>query len=126
MHVQVMDRHAGVLTHVEGEPVAALEQPLAVGDLLRHGDHARHGGAVPGVHVARVGDVLLRDDQDVDGRARVDVADREHQLVVVQLRHVHGARGHPAEQAVVAHLVTSPSCGCGCQPSLGHPLPPVA
>jgi hypothetical protein len=43
--------------------------------------------------------MFFGDDHEVDGRPRVDVPEREHLVVLVQLVHRRLARGHVAKQA---------------------------
>lgn len=103
MHVEMGNCHPTVLADVEGETEAASCHTLGFRERGGDGEHPGERRAMRIAQRARVGDVLLRQDQQVDGRARIDVTKREDQIVVMQLVDGDRAGGHPAEEAVVGH-----------------------
>src|SRR6266571_6852935 len=76
VHVQVEDRLSCVATHVEDHPVPRLYDPFGRRDLVGRLEHLDQNVPVGGLEVANVSDVPLRNNQDVNGSSRCDVAER--------------------------------------------------
>ena len=62
----------------------------------------QHFGMVP-LELARVVDVHFRDEETVDRRARVDIANRERVFVLGDLLDGDFSPVHPAEKAILLH-----------------------
>ena len=98
--MEVVDGHAGGFTDVEGEPVAGLVHALRAAHLASEGEEGGQGLGVARLDLAGVGDVFAGDDEDVHGRAGVDIADSEGVLVFGDPLDGDVARSHVAEEAV--------------------------
>lgn len=94
------DGHAGIITDVESQPVARLTDARNIGCFGGEGKHGSKCGAMFELEVAGPGDVLVRDDEQVDGGARVDIADGECLAVFDDLRDWDIPGGHAAEKAI--------------------------
>src|SRR5207237_9609400 len=78
--VQVVDALTAVLAGVDDGAVAGLGYPLLT--RYRHSQHHHAADEVRVVEIIQRPDVLFRDDQNVGGRLRIDVAEGEHLFVV--------------------------------------------
>src|SRR5690606_16720138 len=83
MQVDVEDRLPCVLTAVHYHPVAALGKAHFFRQLGGHPVQVAHQLAVVFCNVIDGCDGLLRDDQQVNRRLRVDVAERQAEIVFV-------------------------------------------
>ena len=98
--MEVVDGHTCGFTDVEGEPVAGLVHALLAANLAGEGEEGGKGLGVARLDLAGVGNVFAGDDEDVHGRARVDIADSEGVLVLGDPLDGDIPRGHVAEEAV--------------------------
>src|SRR5438067_5276872 len=103
VHVQVEDRLSCVATHVEDHPIPRLCDPFGRRDLDRRLEHLDQNVPVGGLEVANVSDVPLRNNQDVNGSSRCDVAERVDVLTIENRRARDLSRDDLAEQTVVGH-----------------------
>ena len=97
--MEVKDRLPTARSDVDHHTVI-LEPDLCSG-LGDEGQHARGLVAAEGGHVAERVDVVLGDDEDVHGRLRVDVVDRDQPVCGVD---VVAVPGQLAEEAVFTLL----------------------
>ena len=95
-----MNGHAGIVAHVEGEPVAGLVDAFKAPDLAGEGEEPGERPGVAGLELAGVGDVLAGDDESVNGGAGVDIANGERVVVLGDPLDGNIARGHVAKEAV--------------------------
>ena len=95
--MDVVDRLATLIAAVERQAVSRIANVLLIRELVPDSDHAGQQAAVLLCKVADGGDVLLRDDQQVRRRPRIDVADREAEIVIVQVVDRYLAGDHVAE-----------------------------
>ena len=84
VQVEVIHRHSGGRPDVESEPVTALSDAFVLGHLRRRSKHPRDERAMLASNVSGVGDMFLRDHHKVDRRARVDVQDRDYEVIFLQ------------------------------------------
>ena len=117
VEVDVVDGLAALIADVECEPVASLADALRLREPVRHRGHAPQQRPLLLLHVSHASDVDFGDDQQMHRRARVDIADGEAEVVVVQLLDGHLAGDHVAEEAVCGHAPRSiRRGGRRCQP----------
>jgi hypothetical protein len=100
VQMEVVHCHSRGRPHVEGEPVTALSDAFFLGYLGRCRKHARDERAMLASNVAGVGDMFLREDYEVDRRARVDVQDHDDEVILVQPVRRDLALDYLAENAV--------------------------
>ena len=100
MDVQVVDALAAPPADVRNEPIAGVGDALGAGEVRRHGEHPPQQGAVALDEIGGRRDVATREEQDVCRRPGSDVADRDHQVVVVEPIGRDLAGHDSAEQAV--------------------------
>lgn len=93
---------------VHHETIALITHAFAGGDFLRSVEQRRKRGRVAAVDIVHRCDVLLRNDEDVDRRLRMQVAKRDHTVIII-----HDVGGNlvcrDATENAVAHsdLITS-------------------
>jgi molybdopterin-biosynthesis enzyme MoeA-like protein len=83
MNVQVIDFLSPVAVAIHQQAIAALGDPFLGGDSARHDKHVADQLLVLWHHIVGGGDELVRHDQDVHWRLRVDVAKGCHLVVLV-------------------------------------------
>ena len=98
--MQVKHALSRVPPRVENQAITTLAQALAGCQLFRRAEHASKQGRVCLRQVIRRRKVLLRDDQQVHRRQRLDVANREAQLVVVHPIDRDSTRRELTKQAI--------------------------
>jgi hypothetical protein len=101
VEVYVEDRLARARARVDDGAVAALRESFLGGDARRGEEESAEEGLVGVGGVGERGDVAARDDEDVGGGLRVDVAEGEGVLVRVDDLRGDFARGDLAEETVL-------------------------
>jgi hypothetical protein len=96
----VADRVAGVLAHVEHQPVAALEDALGLGHRTGHREQLGQDLAVILAEVGRGADVVPRDHKDVRRRDRLNVTKGVREGRAGHLGGGHLSGNDAAEQAL--------------------------
>ena len=104
MQVQVRDGVAGVVAHVEDQPVTPRCDSLGSGHLVRQGEHRAQQAGVPIDEVARIADMPTGNDQCMGWRDRSEIPERDSLSVRGDDVGGDGARRDVAEHAV-AHNV---------------------
>lgn len=84
MQVQVKDCLTTMDPVVHDQPVPATGQPFLGGQLLRRQDHVPDQLLIPGVKIVDRSNMTVRNDEDVGGGKRVDVAESRHQIIAVK------------------------------------------
>src|SRR5215510_15259687 len=83
VNVDVIHDLAPLGTAVHAKPVAALGQPLGLAECASGQEAATDDIRVPRSHRSDRSDVALGDDEEMDGRLRVDVLEGQDRLVFV-------------------------------------------
>src|SRR6185437_13856382 len=86
VQMQMRDRHPRIVADIEGEAVSGYRDALQVPDLGRELEHRGERRTVFELEVARPGDVVIRDDEHMHGRAWIDVVDGERLAIFSHLR----------------------------------------
>lgn len=107
--MEVADRLTPVAADIGDDPVAALSDPLGCGKPLGHVQESRPQDIVRWSQIRRRSDVLTRDDQEVRRSLRVDVAEGDNQVVLVDEAGWDVPAGDGAEETV-GHGRTSLAC----------------
>ena len=82
MNMQMVDRLAAIGSHIDHGTVSLI-QPQLLGDFLRHQQQVSHQISVLAPNVGQRTNLLTWNDQDVNGRLRTDIVEREAQLVLI-------------------------------------------
>src|SRR5437667_5722023 len=113
VQVDVIDALPRVFVHVEdGAPARAIDL-LRTRELLRQGEHLPHERFVAVGKVVERGDVLPRDDEDMRGSLRIDVAEGDEVFRLGHDRRLRLARGDIAEDARRHGATIAPPGGHG-------------
>jgi len=107
----MVDRLTAVSADVGDDPVAVFGDALGPRQLCRDLEDSAQQLAVGGGEVVRRGDVGARHEQDVGGCLRIDVANRNDQVVFVDRCRSKLAGDNAAEEAVGAGFRIHHSCG---------------
>ncbi len=98
--MDVVDGLASVGANVQHGPVPALRDALFAGDLRRRQLELSQELAVRGVGGVERRQVLLWNDQDVNGRLWADVSESDDLIIDVNERRGDLAPGDPAKEAI--------------------------
>ena len=98
--VEVVNRHAGCVANIEGEPVSGFVDAFGPAHLAGEGEQPGERFGVSCFDLAGVRNVLAGNDEVVDGGAGVDVADGESMVVLGDPFDGDIAGGHAAKEAI--------------------------
>ena len=101
--MQVEDGLPGVPADVEKDTVAGIRDPLGRGDLVRGLEHLDHDVTVRLLEITNIADVTFGNYQDMNGRSRRDVAEREDVVAIEDGRARDLPRDDLAEETIVGH-----------------------
>jgi len=85
---------------VDDETVPAAGQAELLGDAARGEDEVPEKLDIFGLGFVHPGDVASRNDEDVRGRARADVAESDHAVILEDDLRRDGLRDDPAKKAI--------------------------
>jgi len=83
VQVNMEDRLAGGTVGVEHGPVAVVGVSVLFRDGCGHTLHRAHQRIVVRIQIVQCGDVTARNDQDVQGRLRIDIPDRNDLVILM-------------------------------------------
>ena len=109
----MVDGLSGRAAVVRDDAIAGVLDPLGMRDLRGDREQSPGEDRVRVRHVGERRDVGARHDQHVRGRDGRDIADREHQVVHMDLRRRDLAGDDPAEEAGVGHRCLDASVRVG-------------
>src|SRR5687768_9356507 len=83
MKVNVIDRLARVTATIHDETIARIGDAEFVGDLLCGKKHSAERLRIRGLELVHGIDVFTRNDQDMNGRARIDILECQRRIILV-------------------------------------------
>ena len=81
MKVKVKNRLTGLGVDIDHRAVAGPGNSRIGGKLARNLEQVSHKGTVIGTNIIKRGDMFLWTDEDMNGRLRIDVVEREDSVV---------------------------------------------